>query len=58
MRLVLLLSIVLLTGCATKGGWPCWAWQKNTDQKLEKDAEKTLNKMHDESITNTVKINK
>ena len=26
---------LLLAGCATKGGWPCWAWQKNTDQKNE-----------------------
>jgi len=26
---------VLLAGCATKGGWPCWAWDRNTDQKNE-----------------------
>ena len=30
----LILILILLTGCATKGGWPCWSWQSNTDQKL------------------------
>ena len=34
----LILASVLvfaLCGCATKGGWPCFSWQKNTDQKNE-----------------------
>jgi hypothetical protein len=32
--LAVLLSVV--AGCATKGGWPCWAWDKSTDQKNAK----------------------
>ena len=34
--------VVACGGCATKGGWPCWAWQKNTDQKNERAGEKYL----------------
>ena len=34
----ILLLCLTLTGCATKGGWPCWSWQKNTDQKVERAA--------------------
>ena len=33
--LSILFMLALLTGCATKGGWPCFSWQKNTDQKNE-----------------------
>jgi len=33
---------LLLAGCATKGGWPCWAWERNTDQKNEVAAEQYL----------------
>lgn len=36
------LLCLLLSGCATRGGWPCWAWQKNTDQKLERQAKEQL----------------
>jgi hypothetical protein len=35
---IMILASVLvfaLCGCATKGGWPCFSWQKNTDQKIE-----------------------
>jgi outer membrane murein-binding lipoprotein Lpp len=32
---VVVLSVLVLAGCASKGGWPCFAWQKNTDQKNE-----------------------
>ena len=36
MRLVFIFALSLaLAGCATKGGWPCFSWEKNTDQKLE-----------------------
>ena len=31
--LTLLGALTLLSGCATKGGWPCWSFEKNTDQK-------------------------
>ena len=37
--LCLCASVVFISGCATKGGWPCWAWQKNTDQKTRAMAE-------------------
>jgi hypothetical protein len=30
---ILFCIALLCGGCATKGGWPCWKWQKNTDQK-------------------------
>ena len=33
--LAVVCGLVLLAGCATKGGWPCWTWQANTDQKNE-----------------------
>ena len=38
-----LLSLVLVAGCATRGGWPCWSWEKNTDQKNDAAAAKMLN---------------
>jgi hypothetical protein len=31
-----------LIGCATRGGWPTWAWEKNTDQKEESQAQQYL----------------
>jgi type II secretory pathway component PulL len=27
--------LLFISACATKGGWPCWSFQKNTDQKNE-----------------------
>jgi hypothetical protein len=46
MKLFFTLCLLLsLTGCATKGGWPCWTWQKNTDQKNEKVGKETINKI-------------
>lgn len=38
----LLLVIATCFGCATKGGWYCFAWQKNTDQKNEAWAKKQI----------------
>ena len=32
---ILIFIAVGLTGCATRGGWPCWAWSSRTDQKDE-----------------------
>lgn len=34
--------VLALTGCATNGGWPCMAWDKNTDQKNDEAAKKYL----------------
>jgi len=34
--------VMLFSGCATHGGWPCWAWKANTDQKNERYAEQQL----------------
>ena len=34
----LALVLSLLPGCATRGGWPCWAWDRRTDQKDESSA--------------------
>ena len=31
-----------LSGCATRGGWPTWSWEKNTDQKNERYAAQRL----------------
>jgi hypothetical protein len=42
-KLILIGCLILpLCGCATKGGWPCWAWQKNTDQKTRAYAKEYL----------------
>lgn len=40
MRIIatLLLFALLATGCATRGGWPCWRWQHPTDQDNERYA--------------------
>lgn len=40
---VLLILCSIASGCATKGGWPCWKWQSNTDQKNEQWAKDHLN---------------
>ena len=40
--LIIALAGVCVAGCATKGGWPCWAWQSNTDQKNERAGEQYL----------------
>ena len=32
---VVLLLAGLVSGCATRGGWPTWSFEKNTDQKEE-----------------------
>lgn len=43
MRLIAIAFVCLTwTGCAPRGGWPCRAWQKNTDQKNEKAGEEYL----------------
>jgi hypothetical protein len=33
LKLLALLSLILLSGCATKNGRPCFVWQKDTDIK-------------------------
>lgn len=43
MKILFLIMTLALSGCATKGGWPCWKWQKNTDQKNEQWAKDHLN---------------
>ena len=38
------------TGCATKGGWPCFAWDRNTDQKNERAGEYYLKQQQYEEV--------
>ena len=31
------LSVVLLSGCATHEGFPCWSFEQDTDQKIARE---------------------
>jgi len=49
---ICLLLLVCTAGCATRGGWPCWAWSSNTDQKSAAYSKRMLEQQNFER-TNT-----